>query len=77
MSREDFYMEFLAPFFNFKIEPLRWHLLWKYRKFNQGDFDDHEFWFLCFYLYFRTLSKRGRDGKKYRKEFFNAVNKQV
>lgn len=76
MRREDFYVEFLTPIFNLSITPLSWWIPGKHRVYDRGDYNDHEFWFLCFYVFTRILSKKGRDGKKYRKEFLNAATKQ-
>ena len=51
-----------------QIKPFDWHFFFKRNVTNRGDRDDQCVSILCFELYFKTLSKQGKEGKEYRKK---------
>lgn len=50
------------------ILPFSWYLWYKYRVSDRGDQNLYELEFLCFQLHWFCFSKRGMEGKRYRKE---------
>lgn len=54
--------------FTVLIQPFDWYFIFKKSIDNRGDYDRYNIWTLCFQIYFQKLSKKGREGKEYRKK---------
>lgn len=45
-----------------------WYFIFNRKVKNLGDRDNHTWVFLCFEIFFITLSKQGKEGRAYRKK---------